>query len=113
MRLRAPLLLLGVVAALALGCRRPEPARAPAATTMAPALRRVIAARPDSVVGLLIQTRAPLAPEQRVALERAGLRIGSVVGDVVSGRIVARRAPDIASMAFVELIQLAGVSTVQ
>lgn len=72
-----------------------------------PALRRMIATQPDSVVGLLIRTSAPLTDAQRRRLESDGIAVGSVVGTIVTARARARDAVALAELPFVVHVQLA------
>lgn len=70
-------------------------------------LRLTAASAPDSIIGVLVQTDGPLDAEQREALEAAGLRIGTAVGDVVTGRIRAGDAPELLGLSFVRFVQQA------
>lgn len=72
-----------------------------------PRLRRLAAERPDSVVGVLVRTAAGLGPAEREALAEHGLAIGSVAGDVVTGRILAGAAPGLARLRFVVYVEAA------
>lgn len=68
-------------------------------------LREAVVTAPDSMVGVLVRTRTRPDPDQRAQLEAAGLAVGAVVGDVVSGRIIARDVPVLAGLEFVLRIQ--------
>jgi hypothetical protein len=84
--------------------------RAPSAGADArldPALRRVLETRPDSVVGVLVRTTAPLTDEQRVRLERDGVAVATVVGTIFTARARARAAARLADLPFVVHVQLA------
>jgi hypothetical protein len=70
-------------------------------------LVRVIADTPDSTVGVLVVASATPGAEEREALRRAGLQVGVVAGDVVTGRIRACDAIRLAELAFVRSVQLA------
>lgn len=72
-----------------------------------PRLRRLAAERPDSVIGVLVRTVSVVDITERAALEAGGLVIGTVAGDVVTGRLRAGNAPDLARSAFVVYIELA------
>ncbi|CAN5554634.1 hypothetical protein BH24GEM3_BH24GEM3_25370 [soil metagenome] len=72
-----------------------------------PELRRTIAQRPDSVIGVLLRTRQELGEQERAALEACGLEIGSVIGDIVTGRIRAAAAEQLARHPLVAYMELA------
>ncbi len=72
-----------------------------------PVLRRIAAERPDSVVGVLVRTSSPVGAAERAGLEEAGLAIGSVVGDVVTGRLRAGSARGVARLPFVAYVEAA------
>lgn len=101
------LLLVGLGLALLPACRRAALGAARQSEKLDPPLRRMVAERPDSVVGLFVRTVAAPTPRQREALTRAGLTIGSAVGDVVTGRARARAARKIAALDFVLYLELA------
>ncbi|MBX6362502.1 MAG: hypothetical protein IRZ00_01430 [Gemmatimonadetes bacterium] len=101
------LLLVGLGLALFPACRRAATGAAGQNEKLDPPLRRMVAERPDSIVGIFVRTVAAPTPEQREALTRAGLAIGSAVGDVVTGRARARAAPRIAALDFVRYLELA------
>ncbi len=70
-------------------------------------LRALAEARPDSIVGVLIRTAAPPDSAWQASMAEAGLAIGTIAGDVVTGRIRARSALDVARLPFVVHIELA------
>lgn len=70
-------------------------------------LRALAEAHPDSIVGVLIRTAAPPDSAWRKALSGAGLTVGTVAGDVVTGRIRAGEAMKVARLPFVVHIELA------
>jgi hypothetical protein len=66
-----------------------------------------IAREPDAVVGVFVRTLRVPDESDRRALERAGLRPGTVAGDVVTGRLRACDAVAVARLDFVHSVQLA------
>lgn len=71
------------------------------------ALRERIAVEPDALVGVLVRTaRVPDAAD-REALARAGLEVGTVAGDVVTGRLRGCDAVRVAGLEFVLSIEAA------
>ena len=75
--------------------------------TLDPRLRQIAAAQPDSVIGVLIRTSEPIDSEARAALEAEGLAVGTVAGDVVTGRLRAGAATAVAQLPFVVYIEAA------
>jgi hypothetical protein len=71
------------------------------------ALRARIGAEPQAEVGVFVRTRQPPDDADLRALERAGLRIGTVAGDIASGRIRACEALRVAALDFVVAVELA------
>lgn len=63
-------------------------------------------AHPDSIVGVLIRTAAPPDSAWRAAMTKAGLDIGTVAGDIVTGRLRAGAAAKVAELPFVVHIEL-------
>ena len=57
-------------------------------------------------IDVLIQTRGKLDPAQRAALEKRGVRIGSVMGDVLTASVAAQAIPEIANLEFVVHIEM-------
>ncbi len=96
---------LALVAAGAV-CARPAQQPEPA-SKMDGALRRVAAAGSDTVVGVFIRTVHPISAAERRRLERAGVRIGTVTGDLLTGRVAARRLRGVAALSFVKYMELA------
>lgn len=78
------------------------------AAKLDPQLRRAASERPDSVVGVLLRTAAPVGARERAALEAEGLAVGSVAGDIVTGRVRAAAAPRLARLPFVVYVEAAG-----
>jgi hypothetical protein len=72
-----------------------------------PALLRVVAERPDSIVGILIRTAAPPTPAQLAAITARGVRVGSAADTLVTGQARARDAARLVELEFVVHIQLA------
>ncbi len=88
--------------------RGPRGGLAPELTAkMNPALRRVAAAGSDTTVGVFIRTSTPTGAAERRRLEGAGVAIGTVTGDLLTGRVTARRLRDVAALSFVTYIELA------
>lgn len=71
-----------------------------------PRLQRVMEAAPDSVVGVFVRTREDVGADRREELEDAGLRVGTVAGRIVTGRLAARDAARLARVPFVTYIEL-------
>jgi hypothetical protein len=71
-----------------------------------PEIRRIGAAHPDSVVFILMRSTTPLRAEDRRALEKAGVTIGSVIGDVVTGRMRAGNVARLERLHFLAVAQL-------
>jgi hypothetical protein len=71
------------------------------------ALRARIAAEPEAELGIFVRTRQPPGDAERRALTQAGLRIGTVAGDVASGRIRACDALRVAALDFVVAVEMA------
>ncbi|MEJ2214989.1 MAG: hypothetical protein P8099_00100 [Gemmatimonadota bacterium] len=69
-------------------------------------LRDLAEAHPDSIVGVLIRTSAPPDSTWRASLVDAGLAVGTVAGDVVTGRLRAGSALKVARLPFVVHIEL-------
>ena len=97
---------------LALGiacvCRAdPASAQAPSAR-LDPGLRRLLArpASRDSVVGVFIRLARGPRPDDRAALERAGARIGTVGGELLTARVALRDVPAIAALEIVRYIEI-------
>jgi hypothetical protein len=70
-------------------------------------LRALAEANPDSIVGVLIRTTAPPDSAWRASMTAAGLMVGTVAGDVVTGRIRAGSALEVARLPFVVHIEMA------
>ena len=89
-------------------CRAdPASAQTPSAR-LDPGLRRLLA-RPapgDSVVGVFIRLAHAPAPADRTALERAGVRIGTVGGNLLTARVALRAVPAVAALEIVRYIEL-------
>jgi hypothetical protein len=92
--------------ALLAGACTPAP-REPA--PLDPQLIRLAGQHPDSVVGVLIQVSRSVGEAERAALSQAGVRVGTVVGDVVTGEVRAGRAAAVARLDFVAYVELAAV----
>jgi hypothetical protein len=69
-------------------------------------LRALAEAQPDSIVGVLVRTTTPPDSAWQAAMAEAGLAIGTVAGDVVTGRIRAASALDLAKLPFVVHVEL-------
>jgi hypothetical protein len=76
------------------------------------ALRARIAAEPESEVGVFVRLRRPPDTQDRRALADAGMRIGTVAGDVVSGRLRACDVLRVAALDSVVAIEMAQDVTV-
>jgi hypothetical protein len=70
-------------------------------------LRRLTQEQPDSVVGVLVQLRSPGNGARRAELESAGLSVGTIVGEIASGRLRACDAPRVARLDSVRYLELA------
>lgn len=79
----------------------PDPAR------LDPELRRLIAERPDTVVGVLLRLDGPGNASRRTALEDAGLSVGTFAGAIATGRVRACDAPGVAEIEWVLYLELA------
>jgi hypothetical protein len=55
----------------------------------------------DGVIAVLIKTTGPITPSQRAELERVGVVIGSVLGDIVTARIPRGRIIDAVRFDFI------------
>ncbi len=99
----ALLLLAGAGVACSRGPRAPDPS-----SKMDAALRRVVAAGADTVVGVFIRTTHPVSAADRERLEQAGVRVGTVAGALLTGRAQVRRLRHVAALPFVRYIELAG-----
>jgi len=107
--MRVSLALLAAVLTLAVAgaaCVRP-PQQPDPTSKMDGALRRVLAAGSDTIVGVFIRTTQPVSAADRRRLERAGVRIGTVSGNLLSGRVPARRVTNVAALPFVHYMELA------
>ncbi len=89
-------------AACAQRSRTPDPS-----SKMDPALRRVAQMASDTVVGVFIRTAQPLSAADRRRLERAGVRIGTIAGYLLTGRVAARHVRDVAALDIVKYMELA------
>lgn len=94
-------------AAMVLAACRPGARHAPAERRLDPRLVTIGHQAPDSIVGVLVRLASPPADAERAALARAGLALGTVAGDVVTGRIRAAAAPALAELSFVVYAELA------
>lgn len=72
-----------------------------------PFLLRLVTQRPDSLIGVLVRASEAIDADRREALEDAGLRIGTVVDRIVTGRIRAGAVPRLARLPFVSRIEAA------
>ncbi len=99
----AALLLAGAGAACSRGPQRPDPT-----SKLDAALRRVVAAGADTVVGVFIRATHPVSAAERERLEQAGVRVGTVAGALLTGRVQVRRLRHVAALPFVRYIELAG-----
>ncbi len=72
-----------------------------------PRLRLLAGEQPDSVVGVLLRTTRELTAKDRAALETCGFELGSVVGDIVTGRVRAGAAEQLARHPLVAYMELA------
>jgi hypothetical protein len=70
-------------------------------------LVRTIEERPTAEIGVFVRTARPPEPADRQALEDAGLRIGTVVNTILTGRLRACDAVRVADLEFVRHIELA------
>ncbi len=100
--LAAALTLLVVGVACVRAPQQPDPA-----SKMDAALRRVAATGSDTVEGVFIRTTHPVSAADRRRLERAGVRVGTVVGDLLTGRVAARRLRAVAALPLVKYMELA------
>lgn len=82
--------------------RAPDPS-----SKLDPALRRVAAMGSDTVVGVFIRTTRPVTLADRRRLERAGVRIGTVMGELLTGEVAARHVRDVAALDIVKYMELA------
>ncbi len=99
----AALLLAGAGGACSRAPRQPDPS-----AKLDAALRRVVAVGADTVVGVFIRTTQPVSAADRERLERAGVRVGTVAGPLLTGRVQVRRLRRVAALPFVRYIELAG-----
>lgn len=95
---------MGIAAASACSPRTPE--HVTTNTFIDRRLRTLAEEHPDSIVGVLIRTTAPPDSAWQASMARAGLVVGTVAGDVVTGRIRAGSALDVAKLPFVVHIEL-------
>jgi hypothetical protein len=100
------LVLLGAACARSVCDTAAAPSSSP---RVAPDLRRAVSEDPDSVIGVLLRTTRPVTAEDRAALERCGLVVGSVVGDIVTGEVRAGDAARVAALPFVAYMEAARV----
>lgn len=72
------------------------------------ALRRLLAGPTprDSVVGVFIRLSRPADADGRAALERAGARIGTVSGALLTARVALRDLPTVAALTAVRYIEI-------
>ncbi len=97
-------LLVAAVSGAACAQNRQAPDAAP---RMDAALRRLAATDSDTIVGVFIRTARPPTARERRRLERAGARIGTVTGNLLTARIAARRLRDVAALPFVTYMEVA------
>jgi hypothetical protein len=64
-------------------------------------------AAPDTVIGVLIRTRGPIDAERRAALESVGLALGTVTGELATGRIRADSVRKLQDLPFVLHVEAA------
>ena len=108
---RVKRIMLGLVGLLALAGCIGESIRNDTQDKIDPALKLVIQAvesgnQPESEVNVLIRTRDEMDITQHNALERNGVRIGSVMGDVLTASVPVRAVTEIASLDFVVYIEM-------
>ncbi len=87
-------------------CARP-PQQPDPSSKMDAALRRVVAAGSDTIVGVFIRTTHPVSAADRGRLERAGVQVGTVAGALLTGRVPVRRLREVAALQIVKYIELA------
>ena len=68
-------------------------------------LRELAQSHPDSVVRVLLRAARPVTDAERAQLERARLRVGSVIGDVVTGTVRAGDVEQVTALTFVIAIE--------
>jgi hypothetical protein len=107
------LILAGFAVAPAVGATACAAAPCPAEVPMQvrprldPGILRQMEQSPDSVVGVLVRTTRPPTDADRRALADAGLRVGTVAGEILTGRLRACDAARVANLEFVRHIELA------
>ena len=107
--MRVSLALLTVLLVAGFACthaRQPgglDPARA---AKMDVRLRAIAASGGDMVVGVFIRTTRPLDAADRQALERAGLRLGTVTGELLTGEVAGGSLAAVAGLSFVRHMEL-------
>jgi hypothetical protein len=110
----APYSALLVFAAAVPACAHaPCPAEVPMPTRqrLDAALVERIRRAPESEVGVFVRTSRPPDEHERSALAEAGLRVGTVAGRILTGRLRACDAVRVAGLEFVEYVELAGEVT--
>jgi hypothetical protein len=69
-------------------------------------LVRQIEEDPERIIGVFVRTARPPDRQQQQVLADAGLQVGAVVGDIVSGRLRACDAVRVAELEFVRRLEL-------
>lgn len=105
-RLHHALAVAAVGAAMAGACSTHPADQVPTNAYIDRRLRDLAEAHPDSIVGVLIRTTAPPDSAWRASLAEAGLAVGTVAGDIVTGRLRAGSALVVAKLSFVVHIEL-------
>jgi hypothetical protein len=109
MSMRVSLALLTVLLAGGVACAHaPQPGRLdPArAAKMDARLASIAASAADTVVGVFIRTTRPLDAADRQALERAGVRVGTVTGELLTGEVAGGSLAAVAGLPFVRHMEL-------
>jgi hypothetical protein len=97
------------LAAVTACAHAPCPAEVPVPlrSRMDAGMARQIQEQPDSVVGVLVRTTRPATPADRRALADAGLQVGTVAGEILTGRLRACDALRVLELDFVRYVELA------
>ncbi len=104
--LRASCAIIAVALVSALGCAASANGDNRQTPRIDPEIRRIAKTHPDSVISVLMRSTAPLRAEDRRALAKAGVTIGSEISDVLTGRMRAGNVARLERLQFLAVTQL-------
>lgn len=107
--MRVWIALLTVLVLASVACARPKRVPDSIQGKLDTSLRRLAESGADTVTGVFIRTTRPVGPSEREQLQRAGARIGTVTGAILTARVAARDLRRVAALPFVEYVEAAAL----